>query len=73
MERGIRKFLTFVISYIASKIFGKIILKPMYKWNPVITGTDRQKNLAALPRVFFTRKRMAVLPGGEKKVALITR
>ena len=45
----------------------------MYKWNPVITGTDRQKNLAALPRVFFTRKRMAVLPGGEKKVALITR
>ena len=29
MERGVRKNLTFVISYIASKIFGKIILKPL--------------------------------------------
>ena len=72
MERGIRKFLTFVISYIASKIFGKIILKPMYKWNPVITGTDRQK-IWPHYQEFFTRKRMAVVPGGEKKVALITR
>ena len=29
MERGIKKILTFVIHYIASKIFGKIILKPL--------------------------------------------
>ena len=29
MERGIRKNLTFVIRYIASKIFGKIILKTL--------------------------------------------
>ena len=31
MERGISKILTFVIRYIASKIFGKIILKPLYR------------------------------------------
>ena len=30
MERGIRKFVTFVIRYIAPKIFWKIILKPLY-------------------------------------------
>ena len=70
MERGIRKFLTFVIRYIASKIFGKIILKPMYKWNPVVTGTDRPKKCGSINESFFTRKRMAVLPGGEKKVAV---
>ena len=29
MERGIRKILTFVMSQIASKIFGKIKLKPL--------------------------------------------
>ena len=29
MKRGIRKFLTFIIRYISSKIFGKIILKPL--------------------------------------------
>ena len=29
MEREIRKFLTFVIRQIASKIFRKIILKPL--------------------------------------------
>ena len=29
MERGIRKILTFVKRYIAPKIFGKIILKPL--------------------------------------------
>ena len=29
MERGIRKFVTFVVRYIATKIFGKIILKPL--------------------------------------------
>ena len=69
MERGIRKFLTFVISYIASKIFGKIILKPMYKWNPVITGTDRQKNLATLPRVFY-KKTYGCFAGRRKKSGL---
>ena len=53
MERGIRKFLTFVIRYIASKIFGKIILKPMYKWNPVITGTDRPKKLGRINKTFL--------------------
>ena len=31
MERGISKILTFVIRYITSKIFGKIILKPLYR------------------------------------------
>ena len=30
MERGISKILTFVIRYNTSKIFGKIILKPLY-------------------------------------------
>ena len=30
MEKEIKKFLTFVILQIASKIFGKIILKPLY-------------------------------------------
>ena len=29
MERGIGKILSFVICYIASKIFGKILLKPL--------------------------------------------
>ena len=29
MEKGIRKILTFVKRYIAPKIFGKIILKPL--------------------------------------------
>ena len=29
MERGIRKILTIVIRYIAPKIFGKILLKPL--------------------------------------------
>ena len=53
MERGIRKFLTFVISYIASKIFGKIMLKPMYKWNPVITGTDRPKKFGRINKTFL--------------------
>ena len=29
MEKGIRKILTFVVRKIASKIFGKTILKPL--------------------------------------------
>ena len=42
----------------------------MYKWNPVVTGTDRPKKCGSINESFFTRKRMAVLPGGEKKVAV---
>ena len=34
MERGISKILTFVIRYNTSKIFGKIILKPLYRRDP---------------------------------------
>ena len=49
------------------------------QWNPVNTVTNGPKKIghingvAVLTRVFFTRKCMEFLPGGQKKVAVITR
>ena len=67
MERGIRKFLTFVIRYIASKIFGKIILKPMYKWNPVVTGTDRPKKCGSINESFLQENVWLFCRAAKKK------
>lgn len=39
----------------------------MIQWKPFNTVTDGPKKLAVLKRDFFTRKYIAVLPGGGKK------
>ena len=59
---------------------GLLLLVTTYiQWNPVNTVTDGPKKLAVLTddRInevfFFTRKCMAVLPGGQTNVAVITR
>ena len=41
MERGIRKILTFVKLKIASKIFGKIILKPLSDFEKIEVALGR--------------------------------
>ena len=59
---------------------GLLLLVTTYiQWNPVNTVTDGPKKLTVLTddRInevfFFTRKCMAVLPGGQTNVAVITR
>ena len=58
---------------------GLLLLVATYiQWNPVNTVTDRPKQLAVLrgdcinEGFFFTRRCMAVLPGDQKNVAVIT-
>ena len=55
MEREIRKCLTFVIRQIASKIFGKIILKPgnFEKTQVHLASPNRHKFYSASYNVFL--------------------
>ena len=46
------------------------------QWNPVTTVTNGPKKIGRINEVvvvFFTRKHMVVLSGGQEKVAVITR
>ena len=45
----------------------------MYKWNPVITGTDRPKKLGRINKSFLQENVWLFCLAAKKKVAVITR
>ena len=45
----------------------------MYKWDPVITGTDRPKKFGRINKSFLQENVWLFCRAAKKKVALITR